>query len=239
MCRATSCVSHIFPVCVCRVLSVPLKFWDGFKEEVRSQPEWAKLSQWAADIDWFAVISLSVLFSCYKATNNATFPDIKLNLPLSSPTFDMMWDTNLPPFWWTAQPIGLHLGPNSLLPHCIWSWLYLFYEMVLAVWFDVWPELSQNPLIQQLVMDRPGLGFKPQAWPGFWGLRAYPNCKPSPRPSIRAGPELGFLSDSEKWLCKLRTAMLHYSTQILNLHTVHINIKIFVIVVVFIWILIF
>jgi len=27
--------------------------------------------------------------------------------------------------------------------------LHNFYDMVLIMWFDVWPELSQNPLIQQ------------------------------------------------------------------------------------------
>jgi hypothetical protein len=27
--------------------------------------------------------------------------------------------------------------------------LHIFYDMVLTMWFDVWPELSQNPLVQQ------------------------------------------------------------------------------------------
>lgn len=27
--------------------------------------------------------------------------------------------------------------------------LHTFYDMALTMWFDVWPELSQNPLIQQ------------------------------------------------------------------------------------------
>ena len=57
-----------------------------------------------------------------------------------------------------------------------------------------------------IVMDGPGLGFKPWAGPGFWGLRAYPNCKPGPRPSIGLGlagpgPEPGLLrvNDSLNW----------------------------------------
>lgn len=40
----------------------------------------------------------------------------------------------LTPFFQTAYELGE---------------LHRFYEMVLTMWFDVWPELSQNPLTQQ------------------------------------------------------------------------------------------